>query len=189
MPVGSRIPLDPASLRRPRETVRFATLEGTTYARLGRDHGVQAHGGRAHHGRGPDLGPPRHPDVRRERRRRPTAEERLLEFAELVAAAVASAENKAQLRASRARLVATADETRRRLQRDVHDGAQQRLVQTVLTLKLGLDLAARGEDPVELVREALAARRAGDGGAARPRARDPARLAQPGRAARRASSP
>ena len=47
------------------------------------------------------------------------------------------------------------DETRRRLQRDVHDGAQQRLVQTVLTLKLGLELAARGEDTVELMREAL----------------------------------
>ena len=81
--------------------------------------------------------------------------DRLAEFAELAAAAVANAENKAQLRASRARLVVMADETRQRLQRDVHDGAQQRLVQTVLTLKLGLDLAARGEDPVELMREAL----------------------------------
>jgi signal transduction histidine kinase len=37
----------------------------------------------------------------------------------------------------------------------VHDGAQQRLVQTVLTLKLGLDLAARGEDPLEVMVEAL----------------------------------
>ena len=80
---------------------------------------------------------------------------RLLEFAELAAAAVANAENKANLRASRARLVVTADETRQRLQRDVHDGAQQRLVQTVLSLKLGLDLASRGHDPVELMREAL----------------------------------
>ena len=155
VPVGSRVPLDPASLRRPRETVRFATLEGTTYARLGRDHDVQGMvtvpitvegrtwgrlATRTSEGAAPSA----------------TAEERLLELAELVAAAVASAENKVQLRASRARLVATADETRRRLQRDVHDGAQQRLVQTVLTLRLGLDLAARGEDPVELVREALA---------------------------------
>jgi signal transduction histidine kinase len=83
------------------------------------------------------------------------AESRLSEFAELAAAAVANAENKAKLRASRARLVVTADETRQRLQRDVHDGAQQRLVQTVLTLKLALDTAARGDDPVELMREAL----------------------------------
>ena len=67
-------------------------------------------------------------------------EDRLSEFAELASAAVANAENKANLRASRARLVVTADESRRRLQRDVHDGAQQRFVQTVLTLKLGLDL-------------------------------------------------
>ena len=83
------------------------------------------------------------------------AEDRLAEFAELAAAAIASAENKAQLRASRARVVATADETRQRLQRDVHDGAQQRLVQTVLTLKLGLDAAGRGEDTLDLMREAL----------------------------------
>jgi signal transduction histidine kinase len=83
------------------------------------------------------------------------ARDRLAEFAELAAAAIASAENKAELRASRARIVATADETRRNVQRDVHDGAQQRLVQTVLTLKLGLDAAARGEDTLGLMREAL----------------------------------
>jgi signal transduction histidine kinase len=82
-------------------------------------------------------------------------EDRLAQFAELAAAAIANAENRAKLRASRARVVAAADETRQRLQRDVHDGAQQRLVQTVLALKLGLDAAARGEDPVDLVREAL----------------------------------
>jgi signal transduction histidine kinase len=52
-------------------------------------------------------------------------------------------------------VVATADETRQRLQRDVHDGAQQRLVQTVLTLRLGLDAADRGEETIDLMREAL----------------------------------
>jgi signal transduction histidine kinase len=83
------------------------------------------------------------------------AEDRLSELAELAAAAIANAENKAKLRASRARVVAAADDTRKRLQRDVHDGAQQRLVQTVLALRLGLDAAARGEDPSDLVREAL----------------------------------
>ncbi len=83
------------------------------------------------------------------------AEERLAEFTKLAAAAIANAENKEKLRASRARVVATADEVRQRLQRDVHDGAQQRLVQTVLSLKLGLDAAERGADPVGLMREAL----------------------------------
>jgi signal transduction histidine kinase len=83
------------------------------------------------------------------------AEERLAEFAKLAAAAIANAENKEKLRASRARVVATADEVRQRLQRDVHDGAQQRLVQTVLSLKLGLDAARRGEDTLDLMREAL----------------------------------
>ena len=63
-------------------------------------------------------------------------EERLAQFAELVGIAVANAESRAQLTASRARVVAAADESRRRLQRDVHDGAQQRLVQTVINLKL-----------------------------------------------------
>ena len=68
---------------------------------------------------------------------------RLKQFADLVAAAIANAEHRAQLTASRARVVATADETRRQLQRDVHDGAQQRLVQTVMTLKLAKGGAGR----------------------------------------------
>jgi signal transduction histidine kinase len=83
------------------------------------------------------------------------AEDRLAEFAELAAAAIANAQNKEKLRASRARVATTANEVRQRLQRDVHDGAQQRLVQTVLSLKLGLEAAERGEDPVALMREAL----------------------------------
>ena len=72
------------------------------------------------------------------------AEHRLAQFAELAAAAIANAENKAKLTASRARVVATADETRRRLQRDVHDGAQQRLVHTIISLKLARVAAAAG---------------------------------------------
>jgi signal transduction histidine kinase len=58
----------------------------------------------------------------------PGTEERLADFTELVATAIANAEAHAQLTASRARIVATADETRRRIERDLHDGAQQRLV-------------------------------------------------------------
>jgi signal transduction histidine kinase len=83
------------------------------------------------------------------------AEERLRQLAGLAAAAIANAENRAHLTASRARVVATADETRRRLQRDVHDGAQQRLVQTVITLKLARNAIARGDDAGDLVGEAL----------------------------------
>jgi signal transduction histidine kinase len=56
-------------------------------------------------------------------------------FTELVATAIANAEAHAELTASRARIVATADETRRRIERDLHDGAQQRLVSLALQLR------------------------------------------------------
>jgi signal transduction histidine kinase len=82
-------------------------------------------------------------------------EERLAPFAELAAAAIANAENRAKLTASRARVVATADEVRRRLQRDVHDSAQQRLVHAIVTLKLATAAIADGRDPTALVEEAL----------------------------------
>jgi len=61
----------------------------------------------------------------------------------------------ADLVASRARVVAAADEARRRLQRDVHDGAQQRLVHTVIALKLARDTLTPGSLPHRLVEEAL----------------------------------
>jgi signal transduction histidine kinase len=62
------------------------------------------------------------------------------EFTELVATAIANAQNQAELRASRARIVAASDLTRRRIERDLHDGVQQRLV----SLTLGLRAAASG---------------------------------------------
>jgi signal transduction histidine kinase len=69
-------------------------------------------------------------------------ESRLTGFTELVATAIANAESRAELKASRARIVAAADETRRRIERDLHDGTQQRLV------SLGLELrAARAATP------------------------------------------
>jgi signal transduction histidine kinase len=82
-------------------------------------------------------------------------EDRLMQFAELAAAAIANAENKANLTASRARVVATADETRRRLQRDLHDGAQQRLVHTLLALGIAREAAADGRPAVALIDEAI----------------------------------
>ena len=66
----------------------------------------------------------------------PDTEERIVEFAELVATAIAAATTRADLIASRARIVAAADDARRRLERDIHDGAQQRLVSLGLKLRL-----------------------------------------------------
>jgi GAF domain-containing protein len=83
------------------------------------------------------------------------SEERLAQFAELAAVAIANAENKSKLTASRARVIATADETRRRVQRDVHDGAQQRLVHTIIALKLARDAVRAGDSPTDLLEEAL----------------------------------
>jgi signal transduction histidine kinase len=62
-------------------------------------------------------------------------EARLAAFTELVATAIANAESQAQLTASRARIVAAADDARRRIERDLHDGAQQRLVSLALQLQ------------------------------------------------------
>ncbi|HZT14558.1 MAG TPA: GAF domain-containing protein [Gaiellaceae bacterium] len=64
------------------------------------------------------------------------AEQPLRSFADLVAQSIANEQAQAELRASRARIVQTADETRRRLERNLHDGAQQRLVSVSLTLRL-----------------------------------------------------
>jgi PAS domain S-box-containing protein len=84
-------------------------------------------------------------------------EERLAPFCELVGVAIANAEYREQLNASRARIVASADEARRRLARDVHDGAQQRLVHTLITLKQA-QAALQGSDSAvaRLVDESLA---------------------------------
>jgi signal transduction histidine kinase len=60
--------------------------------------------------------------------RRDHIEDRLAECTELVATAISSAQSRADLAASRARIVTTADETRRRIGRDLHDGVQHRLV-------------------------------------------------------------
>jgi signal transduction histidine kinase len=75
------------------------------------------------------------------------AEQRLLDFADLIAMAISNADARTELIASRARVVAAADETRRRLERDLHDGVQQRLV------SLGLNARAI---------EAMASQQSGD---------------------------
>lgn len=72
----------------------------------------------------------------------PDTEGRLAEFTELVATALGNAHARAELTASRARIVAAADDTRRRIERDLHDGAQQRLVSLALQVR-----AAQAEAP------------------------------------------
>jgi signal transduction histidine kinase len=87
---------------------------------------------------------------------RADAELRLGEFTELVATAVSNLQAREDLAASRARLIAATDEERRRVVRDLHDGAQQRLVHTVVTLKLARRaLANGGGGAPALVAEAL----------------------------------
>jgi signal transduction histidine kinase len=75
----------------------------------------------------------------------PDFEGRLAKFTELLATAIANAEGRAELDASRARIVATADATRRRIERDLHDGAQQRLVSLALEVR-----AAQANAPKEM---------------------------------------
>jgi PAS domain S-box-containing protein len=73
------------------------------------------------------------------------AELRVARFAELIATAVSNATTRSELIASRARIVTASDEARRRIERNLHDGTQQRLV------ALGLDLqAVRMKVPREL---------------------------------------
>ncbi|MDX6227589.1 MAG: hypothetical protein QOI76_979 [Frankiales bacterium] len=76
----------------------------------------------------------------------PDTEQRMGAFTDLVATAVANAQNRSELMTSRARIVAASDEARRRIERDLHDGAQQRL----LALAFRLRMVAAPEESEEL---------------------------------------
>jgi signal transduction histidine kinase/ketosteroid isomerase-like protein len=157
-PVGLRVPLEgggvAARVRRTGRVARVDRDDGVPGAQVARDLGV-----------GGEVGAPVVVDrrlwgllsvVSRDRPLPPSLEDRLAQFADLTATAIANAESRAALTASRARVVATADETRRRLERDLHDGAQQRLVHTILTLKLARDALAQQDGPAAaLVGESL----------------------------------
>jgi signal transduction histidine kinase len=84
------------------------------------------------------------------------AEARLAQFAELVATSIANVQARSELAASRVRIITAADEERRRVVRDLHDGAQRHLVHTILTV--GLARRALEHDrhgAADLVKEAL----------------------------------
>jgi signal transduction histidine kinase len=86
----------------------------------------------------------------------PDTEARLASFTDLVATAIANTEARTEVAASRARIVAATDAERRRVVRDLHDGAQQRLVHTVITLKLAhRGWQNREQDLPALLTEAL----------------------------------
>ena len=88
----------------------------------------------------------------RDRTLPPDTQTRLGRFTELLATAIANAQTRDELAASRARIVAASDHTRRQIERDLHDGAQQRLV----SLTLGLRKAQRVVPPELLdLRQAL----------------------------------
>jgi GAF domain-containing protein len=161
LPVGTRIALDADSLSarifrtgRPARIARYADVEGIVgdYARSG---GLQAGVGVpiVADGRlwGMIASASQQPvDVP------PETESRLAQFADLVATAISNLQARADLAASRARIVAAADEERRRVVRDLHDGAQQRLVHTVITLKFAqAALEQRADDAPALLGEAV----------------------------------
>jgi signal transduction histidine kinase len=141
MPVGARFSLEgdsiPATVLRTGRPARMDSYEnaaGSTAARL-RDLGLRA-----------AVGAPIVVDGRvwgaaivgssRPGPLPPDTEARVADFTELVATAIANAQARAELTASRARIVAAADEARRRFERNLHDGAQQRLVSLGLQLRI-----------------------------------------------------
>jgi signal transduction histidine kinase len=83
-------------------------------------------------------------------------EERIGQFTALVATAISNVEARRELAASRARIVVATDDERRRVVRDLHDGAQQRLVHTIITLKLARRALDRDQEAAPaLVGDAL----------------------------------
>jgi len=75
--------------------------------------------------------------------------DRMADFTELLATAVGNAQSRAELAASRTRIVAAADQARRRIERDLHDGTQQRLVSLGLELRLAQSMVPAGLPELE----------------------------------------
>src|SRR4051812_43976584 len=159
--VGTRFPLEGASIAaqvydtgRPARVDSFAGASGPIA------HEAQALGIRASVGCPIVVGGATWGVIAASNRREtpfpPGTESQIADFTEVVATAVANAEAQAELVASRARLLTAGDEARRQVVRDLHDGAQQRLVHTILTLKFA-QRAQEADDEAakQLVGEAL----------------------------------
>jgi signal transduction histidine kinase len=151
IPVGETFALDGATVatqiwrtRRPARIDSFEGVSGTLAARL-RSRGIRAAVGAPVSLAGTlwgavvisSTGEPFPPG----------AEQRVARFADLAGQAIANAQARRELAASRARLVEAGDAERRRLERNLHDGAQQRLVATSLSVRLA---ARRAEGDPEL---------------------------------------
>jgi signal transduction histidine kinase len=150
-PVGTRAPLEGESVgavvKRTGRSARMESYEGATgaWAARARELGIRASVGAPITVEGRLWGvmtaawtrpePPPDEDV----------EARMAGFTELVGTAIANAESQAKLAASRARVVAATAEERQRVVRDLHDGAQQRLVHAVINLKLAFREIERGD--------------------------------------------
>jgi signal transduction histidine kinase len=141
MPVGERFSLDgdsvAAMVRRSGQAARMDNHDGAAGAAAARIRGLGLRSG---------VGGPIVVDNRmwgvavagssRSDAFPPGAEQRVSDFADLIAIAIANVQARAELTTSRARIVAAADDTRRRIERDLHDGAQQQLVSLGLRLRL-----------------------------------------------------
>ena len=113
-------------------------------------------------------------------------ESRMAQFTELVATAIANADSRAEVVASRARVLAAGDDARRRVVRDLHDGAQQRMVHTILTLQLATRALREHDGTAEsLVAEALDQAERANAELREPRAGHPPVGPDPGRPTRR----
>jgi PAS domain S-box-containing protein len=140
-PIGSRWPLDVDSLAarvytagRPVHVANYTDIAGATPREIWEGHPSES-----------DLGVPIVVDgslwgvfcvATPELDRNPSeTAERIGRFTELVATAVSNATMRAEVAASRARVIAAGDESRRRIERDLHDGAQQQLVTLALELR------------------------------------------------------
>jgi signal transduction histidine kinase len=150
IPLGTRVPLGGdsvvARVRRTGRPARMDSFEGArgVLAALLRDHGVRSGVGAPIVVGGRLWGAV----VAGSTRPEPLpgwTEARIDEFTELLATAIANADSRAELAASRARIVAAGDEARRRIERNLHDGAQQRLVSLGLLLRAAEARAPEGE--------------------------------------------
>jgi signal transduction histidine kinase len=138
-PAGSRLPLDvpslPASIHRTGEPVRIEdfTASHALYA-VARQAGLTAAVGVPIVVDGTVWGAVNIASTNNERLI-PDAEDRLARFTDLVATSVSNATMREELAGSRARIIAAGDDARRRIERDLHDGAQQRLITLTVALR------------------------------------------------------